>query len=109
MCVFRKTKVADKLKDDRLIIETNSKSIDALVVLAKENIEIVNELRDLQEELKYLIPSHNTKIVDYDKAIKNKIGDLRIALVKSNGEVTKKINEIIIDIKLAVADRNVKL
>lgn len=109
MCFFRRKKVVDKVKEDRELVETNSKAIDALVILANDNVVIVNELKGLQEKLKYLIPSDNSKVVDYDKTIKNKIGDLRIILIKSDGEVTKKATEILTDIKLAVADRNTKL
>lgn len=108
MCFFRRKKVADKVKEDRELVEANSKAIEALIILAKDNIVVVNELQGLQEKLKYLIPSDNSKVVDYDKAIKNKIGDLRIVLTKSDGEVTKKASDILTDIKLAVADRNTK-
>ena len=109
MCFFKKKKVADKVKEDRELVETNSKAIDALVVLAKDNVVIADELKALQEKLKYLIPSENSKVVDCDKTIKNKLGDLRIVLTKSDGESTKKANDILTDIKLAVADRNTKL
>ncbi len=109
MFFFKKKKVADKVKEDRELIEVNSKAIEALIILAKDNVDIVNELHVLQEKLKYLIPSDDSKIVDYDKAIKNKIGDLRIVLTKSDGEVTKKTTNIITDIKLVIADRNTKI
>lgn len=109
MCFFRKKKVADKVKEDREFVETNSKAIDSLIILARDNVVVVNELKGLQEKLKYLIPSDNSKVVDYDKTIKNKIGDLRIVLTKSDGEVTKKATDILTDIRLAIADRNTKL
>ena len=83
--------------------------IDALIVLSQGNEELIGELRDLQNELKYLKPSSLPKVIDFDKAIKNKLGDLRIALTKSDGEANKKTKEAIMDIKLAVADRNAKL
>ncbi len=106
MCFFRKKKTADKVKDDRELVEANSKAIDALVILAEGNGEIIEELKELQIKLKYLIPSVNPKVVDCDKSIKNKIGDLRIALTKSDGETSKKAKNILTDIKLAIADRN---
>lgn len=109
MLFFKKKKVADKVKEDRELIETNSKSLDALIVIAKDNEVAVNELKGLQEKLKYLIPSDNSKVEDCDKKIKNLIGDLRIALTKADGEETKKATNILTDIKLAVADRNTKL
>ncbi len=109
MCFFRKKKVADKVKEDRELVGANSKSIEALIILAKDNVVIVNELQGLQEKLKYLIPSDNSKVVDYDKKIKNLIGDLRIVLTKSDGEANKKATDLLTEIKLAIADRNTKL
>lgn len=108
MCFFR-NKISDKVKEDRELIEFNSRSIDAIIVLAKDNDEFINELKALQGKLKYLIPSEKSKIFDFDKTIKNKIGDLRIVLTKSDGEVTNKATDILLDMKLAVADRNAKL
>lgn len=109
MCIFKKKSVADKVKADRELVASNSKAIEGLIVIAKDNEEIVAELKALQEKLKYLIPSENPKVADYDKAIKNKIGDLRIALTKSDGESSKKAKGILTDIKLDVADRNTKI
>lgn len=108
--IFKKRKTeADKTLEDRELVAENSKSIEALVVLAKDNDSIAEELRTLQEKLKYLIPSDDSKIKDYDKKIKNLIGDMRIALTKSDGEDSKKTETILTDLKLAIADRNAKL
>lgn len=109
MSFFRKKKIADKVKEDRELVESNSGAIEALVILAKNNEVIVNDLQDLQEKIKYLIPSDKSKVLECDKSIKNKIGDLRIVLTKSDGELTKKATDILTDIKLVIADRNTKL
>ncbi|MDE6474047.1 MAG: hypothetical protein K2L70_03005 [Clostridia bacterium] len=109
MCIFKKKNVADKVKDDRELISLNAKSIDSLIVLAKDNRDMTSQLKELREKIAYLIPSDNSKVVDYDKSIKNKIGDLRIALTKSNGETSKKTDETICDIQLTIADRNARL
>lgn len=66
MCFFRKKKVAEKVKEDRELVEGNSKAIEALIILANNNDVVINELQGLQEKLKYLIPSDNSKVVDYD-------------------------------------------
>ena len=108
MC-FKKKKAADKVKENRELIEDNSKAIEALIVLSKDNVEIIDDLKELQEKLKYLVPSNDSAVIDYDKKIKNKIGDLKIALTKSDGETSKKATEILMDIKLAIAERNAKL
>ena len=107
--LFKKKKVVDKVKDDREFIETNSKSIEAIVVLAKDNEEIIQDLKELQETLKYLIPSAESSVIDCDKKIKNKIGDLKIALTKSDGETSKKAAEVLMEVKLAIAERNAKI
>lgn len=105
----RKKTDAEKTIDDRELVATNSAAMDALVVLAQDNDEMIGELKELQEKLKYLIPSDEPKIYDADKKIKHLIGDMRIALTKSDGEESKKTESILLDLKLAVADRNTKL
>lgn len=109
MCFFRRKKVADKVKEDSQLIDFNSKSIDSLIVLAKDNTAVIGELKLLQSSLKYLIAMEDSKVVDYDKKIKDKLGDLRIALTKSDGEETKKTDELITEIKLAIADRRARM
>lgn len=108
MWFFKKKKPADKVAENRELIETNSKAVEALLVLAQDE-QTAATLRELQEKLKYLIPSEDAKVTDCDKTIRNKIGDLRIALTKSDGEASKKTAELITEIKLTIADRNTKL
>jgi len=109
MCFFRKKKTGAKAKEDRELVNANSKAIEALLLLAQKNDDLVKDLKRIQEKLKYLIPTENAKVLDYDKAIKNKIGDLRIVLTKSEGETTKKASDLLLDIEMTVADRNAKI
>ncbi len=109
MCFFRKRKAADKAKEDRLLIETNSKSIDALIVLSRENTKLKGDLKSIQELLKYLAPSDETKIKDFDTKISKIIGELRSEIVKSESESTKAVEDLLIELKLAIADRNTVL
>lgn len=106
---FKKKKPVDRVKADRDLVETNAKTVEALVILAQGNAEVEAQLRELQEKLKYLIPTEDPKVYDCDKGIRNKLGDLRIALTKADGESSKKVQECITEIKLAMADRNVKV
>ncbi|HBD05983.1 MAG TPA: hypothetical protein DCY93_01040, partial [Firmicutes bacterium] len=92
-----------------IIIETNSKSIDTLVILAKNNIEIINELYSLQEKLKYLAPSDKSKIFERDKKIGDKLDDLKVILTKSEGEFNKKVKDTLFDIQIAISERNKRL
>lgn len=108
MLFFKKKKVADKTKDDRELVAENSKAVDALIILAENDEEIVNELRLLQEKLKYLIPSGDEKVFGFDKTIKGKLGDLRIVLVKAEENCGRKAMQLITDIKVVIADRQTK-
>lgn len=109
MLFFKKKKSSDRSKEDRDLIQSNSQSIDALIILAKDRASLISDLKALQEKLKYLIPSDQAKIIDYDKTIRNKLGDLRIALTKSDDELSKKVSNILTEIQLAIADRNARM
>ena len=92
--------------NDREMIEKNSKDIDTLLVLAKDE-EFKVELKKLQEQIKYIIPLPESKAGDYDKKIKNAISDLKIELVKDKDDekAVAKINALLRDLKLLVAER----
>ena len=111
MGLFHRKKDSDKSLEDKELISENERSVDALVILAQQtgNDQFVVELKQLKEKIKYLIPSTDDKVRDYDKKIKNLIGDLRIALVKGDSEVSVKANNLLTQIKLAIADRNAKI
>lgn len=109
MGLFKKKKVAEKVKKDRELISENERAIEALVILCKDNEEIAAELKSMQEKLKYLTASEDGKIYDFDKKIKNLIEDMRIALVKADGETSKKVENALLQLKLTVADRNAKI
>ena len=111
MGLFHRKKAADKSLEDKELISENERSVDSLIVLAQQanNEQFVVELKQLKEKIKYLIPSTDDKVRDYDKKIKNLIGDLRIALVKGDSEVSVKANNLLTQIKLAIADRNAKI
>ena len=111
MCFFHKKSKGEKTKEDNELISQNARSIEALLVLASGEgaEEFKAELKKLQEDLKYLVPSESDKVKDFDKKIKNAIEDLRIELVKGDGEIKEKAQRLLKQIKLDVADRNVKL
>lgn len=104
-----KKTTSEKVGSNRELISENERSIDALILLAGDNEEIVNKLKEVKEKIKYLIPSDNPKVAEYDTKIKNFIEDMRIALVKAEGEFDKKVKSILMQIELAIADRNSKL
>lgn len=98
----------DRNKEDRDLIAANAASVEALLVLAENNAELIAELKELQEKIKYLMPSVKDDVFELDKKITNLIGDLRIALTKTDGEEDKKTENLIKQIKLTIADRGVK-
>ena len=111
MGLFFKKKNSVKSAEDKDLVSENERSVDALIILAEQakDEEFVEQLKQLKEQIKYLIPSTEDKVRDYDKKIKNLLGDLRIALVKGDSEITVKANNILTQIKLAIADRNTKI
>ena len=109
MCFFKKRKIAEKTQDDRELIAINFKAVDALIALAKDDADMIEALKDLQEKIKYLIPSNSSKVIDFDKHIKHKIDDLRVVLIKSDSAVKSDVEKLIVDIKVVIADRNTQL
>jgi len=106
MCFFSKRKNASKVLKDRTLIETNSKAIEALIVLAQDNDELIKELKEVQEKLKYLAPSQNDQVRDGDVKISEIIHVLREELTESNGKTTESVKNLLKSLKLAVVDRN---
>lgn len=103
---FKKRRMAADNKEDRELIEFNSKSIDVLLTLT-ENEELQAELRKIQEEIKFLIPSPDGKIFDFDKKIKAQIEDMKILFTKNaDGKMESKIKDAIRELKVLIAERN---
>lgn len=64
-------------------------------------------MRELREQIKYLVPSPKAEVLEFDKKIRNLIGDMKIALTKTDGEDDKKTENLLKQIKLTMADRGV--
>ena len=108
MFFFRK-KASEKTREDKELVEQNNKAIEALLVLADGNEYLTDQLKELQEKLKYLIATETKEVQSCDKKIRDLIGDMRIALTKGDGETTKKAENLLTQIKLTLADRNAKI
>ena len=108
MGLLRRKKKSEKVTEDRELVSGNERSIETLTILAEKNEGLIKELRLLKEKLKYLVPSDAAK--EYDKKIKNQIEDLRIILVKSEGQdLPKKVDTILTQIKVLIGDRNTNI
>lgn len=108
MCFFfkRKNLAKEKTNEDRSLIDVNYKSIETLIVLSTDK-EFTDELKKMQEQLKYLIPSADDKVYEYDKKIKNGIGDLKICLTKDgDAKNSVRAKQSIQNIKVLIAERN---
>ena len=106
LILSRKKSAPNDPDADLRLINENTKFVEVLLVQAEDNEEVVKELKELQETLKYLKPSRDKKVYDYDKKIKDNLGDLKIAFTKTDGEGSKKTVQLIKDIKILVAERN---
>lgn len=113
MCFRKRIKTADLVKEDREKIYSNSKFIQTIIARCNDAPNLVEKLKDLQEKLKYLIPSQKSEVFDYEKAIEKKIIELNRAMMscavdteKADEDFYKKINNFIIDIYVLMADRN---
>ena len=103
---FKKRKMATDNKADRELVEYSSKSIDVLLVLSENDANITGELKKIQEELKFLIPSHESVIFDFDQKIKAQIEDIKILFTKNtDGKMNEKIKDAIRNLKILIAER----
>lgn len=107
MLFFKKKKAAEKNQDDRNVIETATALINPLIALAEKDAEIIADLKALQEKVKYMIPSSDSKVVSLDKKIQNAISDFKVTMVKKEDEALKKaVADFIRDVEVMIAERN---
>ena len=105
MCLFRRKNLTENNKKDREMISLNEKSFETLLILAKED-EFKDKIRAVQNKVKYLIPSTNDKVFNYDKKIKEAIGDLKISLTKDGSvETNNKLEKLLQEIEILIAER----
>ena len=108
MLFFKKKNAADKTKEDSDLIKQNDKRIEALIVLARENRELINRLREVQEKIRYLTPRADAKVMEFDQKIKEQIEDLKIRMVKDEDaqKVQQAAERAILQIGVLISDRN---
>ncbi len=101
MLFFKKKSKAESNKKDRDLIEANSQKMDALIVLADE--ELKKDLEKIKEEIKYIIPLTDDKAYKMDEKMRNLIDDIKIELVKDKSAV--KVANLIKDLRVMIAER----
>lgn len=100
MWLFGKKKnETQKILENKNAIADMADSVDVLISLARENEELVETLKTMQDQIKYFNPSMNEDVLALDKKISNKLGDLKIELnkAKQKGEY-EKASELVSEI-----------
>lgn len=105
MC-FRKRNKSKLIADDRNIIEANANAVDTLVVLASDNEEVIDALKDIQNKLRYLIASDNAKVYKLDEIIKNQLQDMKLYLNKPKKVEIEGVKDYIREIEVSIVSRN---
>ena len=78
-----------------------------MIALAEKDADIIADLKALQEKVKYMIPSSDSKVVSLDKKIQNAISDFKVTMVKKEDEALKKaVADFIRDVEVMIAERN---
>ncbi len=104
MC-FKRKRSNDKLViEDRDQIDRNQKAVDVLIAIYD-----CEEFRELQQKIKYLKPSSNKKVIDYDTKIKNSLDDIKIELHKKKSDSQEVAEGALKSISILIAERNVHL
>lgn len=99
MC-FRKKKPNKIVAEDMEFIERNANAVGILIALSD-----CAEFHALQEKIKYLKPSSNKKILDYEAKIKNALDDAKIELKREKHDQTKVISETVKKVEYLIAER----
>lgn len=110
MCFFKKKNKTEQTIDAKQNIAAMAASVDVLISLSKENEDLVDVLKQIQDKVKYFNPTQKEDVLALDKKIENKLGDLKIELnkAKQKGDYTTA-TEIANDIKdVLVVERNAK-
>lgn len=105
MC-FRKRNKSKLIADDRNLIEANANAVDTLVVLASDNEEVIDALKDIQNKLRYLIASDNAKVYKLDEIIKNQLQDMKLYLNKPKKVEIEGVKDYIREIEVSIVSRN---
>lgn len=105
----KKSTPAEATANDRELISENERAMAALLVLCEGNEALTEEIKKVREQVKYLTPVDDPKVVEFEKKIKNQIEDMRIALNKDGCEDNIKAINALTQLRLLIADRNTKI
>lgn len=92
--------------EDRELIENNANAVNTLIVMAKENADVIDALKQLQNKLRYLIASDNQKALKIDGVIQNQLQDMKIYLNKAKTLDLSVIEDSVREIEISIVSRN---
>lgn len=107
MCFKKKKKIGEIYTEDRKCVLLSAQEIDVLMVLDKKNFYKA-KFEEMKDQLLYLSPRDNKEVYEIDKKIKDKIGDLKLVLNKSDEDENESVLSIIDNIFVMISERNAK-
>ena len=107
MCFKKKKKIGEIYTEDRKCVLLSAQEIDVLMVLDKKNY-YKTKFEEMKDQLLYLSPRDNKEVYEIDKKIKDKIGDLKLVLNKSDEDENESVLSIIDNIFVMISERNAK-
>ena len=82
MLFFKKKSNTDMILENKAFIAKMASTVDVLISLVEDDkLDIIDGLRHVQDEIKYLNPSSNERVVAMDNVINNKLADIKLAIV----------------------------
>lgn len=79
-----KNKTTHSVLKNKKQIEKTVNNIESMIVLADGNDNLCNRLVELKEQIKFLNPTNNSKVILIDTKIANRLDDMKIELSKDN-------------------------
>ena len=104
MGLFSKKTATSEILRNKDFIAKMAADVDVLISLMEEVDEpaIIDGLKEVQDEIKYLNPSNNPNVIAVDNMINNRLQDIKLALVKGRildySDVQSIIDELLSDI-----------
>lgn len=84
MGFFNKKSKTDEILENKAYIAKMANAVDVLISLVDDSErEVIDGLRHVQDEIRYLNPSNNKNVLAWDEKINNKLADIKLAIVQA--------------------------
>lgn len=92
--------------ESKIRLEKMAQQLEALLYMAKDNTEVYERVKGLQNQITFASPSQNKQILIWDERIRSQIADLKIQLARAkNKGIYHACNRIITQIELFLIER----